>query len=365
MIATPSLSPQGVASLDIGYAHVRYDGFLPSTAGSLSPAFRYARRGLLVAGRGTFLRFESGRHSLQGDLALSMFTPSLGHVRGELSADGGVSRYAQFASFSHVLGGPRMHWTGSRTGVWIGANVGTASYGIVRRPVTALTTGLWAHRLSATWLLTTTVTHVGDSAYTDVEGTMHARRGPVTFDGLLGVRAWSRGGGHGVYGEASAAVRLRGWLDLVLGGGRYPTDPIRGSVSGRYASLALRVTAAPWSAYDRSPPPRVAPQWHSPAGSSDPAPLTLELLDCDGCAVHTLLVRAADASRVEVSGDFTDWEPVPLSLTGPATWSVELPLAAGTYRLNVRIDGGPWIVPAGVTRLTDEFGGHVGVLTIP
>jgi hypothetical protein len=366
MATTHGLPAQGVATVDIGFAAVRYDGFLPSSAGSVSPAFRLERPGVLVAGRGSYLRFESGRHSLQGNLAFSAFTRPLGRVRVELSGDGGMSRYAQFAGFSHLLVGPRLHLAGRREGAWIGATFGAAALGDVRRPVTAFTSGSWAERFGATWLLTATLTHVGDSVYTDVEGTAHLRRGPVTFDGLLGVRGWSRGGGHGVYGEASAALRLRAWIALILSGGRYPTDPIRGSVSGRYASLSLRFAAPPRvGTPDRPPPPRVAPQWHSPAGGSDPAPLTLEVLRCDECDGPVIVLHAGDALRVEVSGDFTDWEPMPLTMTAPATWSLQLHLPPGTYRFNIRIDGGAWVVPAGVTRQVDEFGGHVGLLTIP
>jgi hypothetical protein len=42
-----------------------------------------------------------------------------------------------------------------------------------------------------------------------------------------------------------------------------------------------------------------------------------------------------------------------------------LGLSRGTYRFNIRIDGGNWIVPAGVSRLADEFGGDVGLLRVP
>lgn len=348
----------------MGFSDVRYDGFLPTAAGSLSPAFRFTGTRLLVAGRGTLLRFESGRQSLAGNVGFSLFSRPLGRVRAELSGDGGASRYAEFESFSHLLAGPRLHVVKRGAGLWVGANIGTASLGSVHRPVRELTTGLWAERFAATWLLTTTVTKVGDSSYTDIEGTTHLQRGVVVFDGLLGVRTWSRGGGHGVYGEASAAVGLRSWMALVLSGGRYPTDPIRGSVSGRYASLALRLTAAPWGGRDRSPPPRLEPQWHSPAGSGDPAPLTFEVVPCEDCVQRTLVVHTGEAGHVEVSGDFTDWEPVSLSRSGPGTWSFRLSLPPGTYRFNVRIDGGAWIVPAGVTRQKDEFGGAVGVITI-
>lgn len=355
---------QGVASVDFGFSDVRYDGFLPSTAASVSPAFRFTSDRVLLAGRGSLLRFESGRQSLAGNVAFSAFSRPFGQVRGEVSGDAGGSQYADFESFAHLLAGPRVHFAGRRAGLWVGAHLGSAALGGVRRAVRVLTTGAWARRFSATWVLTTSVTRVGDSSYTDIEGTTHLRRGPVLFDGLIGERAWSRGGGHGVYGEASAALELRDWIALVLSGGRYPTDPIRGSVSGRYVSLTLRLTAAALADRDRSPPPRIEPEWHSPAGGSDPAPLTFEVLPCLNCGQRTLVVHASGAVRVELSGDFTDWEPVRLSPSASDAWSVQLSLPPGTYRFNIRIDGGAWTVPVGVTHQTDEFGGTVGVLTI-
>ena len=77
------------------------------------------------------------------------------------------------------------------------------------------------------------------------------------------------------------------------------------------------------------------------------------------------VVHAPLATQVEVTGDFSNWEPVALSRTGSGEWSAVLPLSRGTYRFNVRIDGGAWIVPAGVSRLNDEFGGDVGLLRVP
>jgi 1,4-alpha-glucan branching enzyme len=77
------------------------------------------------------------------------------------------------------------------------------------------------------------------------------------------------------------------------------------------------------------------------------------------------VVRAPGATRVEVTGDFSNWEPVALSRAETGEWSAVLQLTRGTYRFNVRIDDGPWIVPAGVSRLEDEFGGDVGLLRVP
>ena len=87
-------------------------------------------------------------------------------------------------------------------------------------------------------------------------------------------------------------------------------------------------------------------------------------LERDGELVH-LLVRAQHSSRVEIAGDFSDWEPVELSQSGEGWWATSRRLAPGLYRVNVRYDGGPWTAPAGLPAERDEFGGSVGVLVVP
>jgi hypothetical protein len=42
--------------------------------------------------------------------------------------------------------------------------------------------------------------------------------------------------------------------------------------------------------------------------------------------------------------------------------SVEL--SPGVHHLNVRLDGGPWLVPAGAFAVDDGFGGHVGLIVV-
>jgi len=63
-------------------------------------------------------------------------------------------------------------------------------------------------------------------------------------------------------------------------------------------------------------------------------------------------------------GDFTDWRPVVLTASGDGTWEVTLPIAPGIHRVNVRVNGGAWSVPPGLTVATDDFGGEVGLLPI-
>lgn len=362
---TRSVAAQVAANLDVGVTDVRYDGFLPSSAASVSPMFQLQGSRLVLTSRGTLLRFESGRRSLQVGVAGSYFFGPIGAWRIELTGNAGASRYADFASFSHLLAGPRLHLTGDQQGVWIGGLLGSTSFGSGQRSVSTFATGAWALHFGATWLLNANTTKVGDTSYVDVQGASHFERGRVTLDGSLGVRSRSQGGGHGVYGEVSSAIALGGWISAVLAGGRYPTDPTRGSVSGRYVGLSLRISALSRRTAAARPARAYGFTGHSSADPGDPPAATAEVGRCD-CVGGILVIRAGSATVVEVSGDFTDWDPVTLTPGEEfGTWQVETRLSPGTYRFNVRLDGEAWFVPAGVTRLKDEFGGEVGVLVVP
>jgi hypothetical protein len=39
-------------------------------------------------------------------------------------------------------------------------------------------------------------------------------------------------------------------------------------------------------------------------------------------------------------------------------------VAPGQYQMNMRINGGKWIVPPGLLLMVDEFGGAVGLLIV-
>jgi hypothetical protein len=319
--------------------------------------FRIERPRLYITARGALLRFESGNLDLQASASGSLFSGPLGPLRIELTGNAGSSRYADFASFSHLLLGPRLHLVGDQQGVWIGATLGTASFGADQRPVAALGAGAWTQRIGATWLINLTTTGVGDTAYVDFNGTGHYERGRLAFDGALGVRGRSKGAGHGVYGEASGTLALGAWLSIILSGGRYPTDPIRGSVSGRYVGLGLRISVWPRRTIATMPARQLALPAHGSADPDDPLSASIE--------GQTLVIHAAGAKLVEVSGDFTDWNPLILTADTTGTWAVSVRLARGTYRFNVRLDRGEWMVPAGVTRIKDEFGGEVGLWVVP
>jgi len=364
LVALRASGAQSSVSLDVGAARVEYDGFLPSAAVSASPAFRFTTPSASFSARGTWLGFESGNSSVQGLLAGSVFTPAFGRWRGEVSATAGASSYRGLASFSHLLARGRVHYLRNSGGSWLSATLGQASYDYGTHPIGAVAVGVWRGQRGLTFTFAVSATRVSDTSYADVEGSGYWQAGRVELEGSLGARS-GRGGGQGVYGEAVATWALSRPLAVTLGIGRYPTDPIRGSVSGRYASIGLRVTG-----FSPRPPPRSAPAW--PQYPVVPVPIAGSNGHLVAATVAVelapggpmLVVRASGAASVEIMGDFTDWQPVMLTPLGDQ-WRLEVRLPSGLRRLNVRVNGGPWSVPAGATLEHDEFGAVVGTIVVP
>jgi hypothetical protein len=367
LLAARGIAAQATATVDVGASTVRYDGFLASRAASVTPAATWTRPGATLIARGSYLRFESGHRSLQGLIAASLFTPPAllpDRWRGEVTISGGGSSYADFASFWHATGEARLHFVGPGRGAWMGATAGRTSYGSAARPVAVAGIGGWARR---GWLMLTASasrSFIGDTAYTDVESTADVGAGAWGLHGSVGARISSRGGGHGVYGAGEATRALSQGIALFVSGGRYPTDPVSGSVAGRYLTVGVRI---------RSPTPRRLPTWdpvqrgRPPAAADGDATLApqIEIRPAGDRGVR-LLVRAPGASSVELAADFTDWHPVVLErVMEEGAWQLLLPVASGLHRLNVRIDGGKWIAPAGTTRSADEFGSEVGIVAVP
>jgi hypothetical protein len=81
-------------------------------------------------------------------------------------------------------------------------------------------------------------------------------------------------------------------------------------------------------------------------------------------AERVVRVRAPGAQRVEIMGDFSEWEPLMLTPSGDQ-FEAKVAMAAGTRRIVVRIDGGEWTLAANTPAVDDDFGGKVGLLVIP
>ena len=81
-------------------------------------------------------------------------------------------------------------------------------------------------------------------------------------------------------------------------------------------------------------------------------------------AERVVTVRAAGARRVEIMGDFSDWEPIVLAPAGEQ-FAARVPMAPGTRRIVVRLDGGAWHPAVNTPAVDDDLGGRVGLVLVP
>jgi len=362
--AVLAVSPAGAqtrASLDAGVSRVAYEGFLPSAALSLSPALAITAERFGLAARASWLRFESGNNSLRGLLVGSYSIPVSAGTGADFSAELGGSRYEQFTTFSHILGRARLHLVGTsgRSGS-LAATLGSILSEGEQRSVAALSGALRFDRPNVSVALAGTGTVVGSVAYTDWETTVrHGRPGGFEAEAVLSFRAGDRGGEVGPFFEAALAAPITRYAGVVLAGGRYAEDVVRGNVAGNYLTAAIRLS------HPVRRPRMVVPPVPGLAPSSDGATVAAALVEVrrgrgDKC---TLVFRADSA--LEIMADFTDWLPAPLQPAGRGRWTLTLPIPPGRHRLNVRLSGGVWGVPSGTTPMADDFLGVVGTVVIP
>lgn len=138
---------------------------------------------------------------------------------------------------------------------------------------------------------------------------------------------------------------------FVLSVARQLPDFVRGAEASSSITVGIRINEpSPALALARRTPPTVQ--------------VAAAEVEAKGDSTRrTLRVRAPAATRVEVMGDFTDWEPVTLRPTGDA-FIGSFALSPGSHRLVLRIDGGPWRPAANTPAVDDDFGGRVGLLVV-
>lgn len=159
-----------------------------------------------------------------------------------------------------------------------------------------------------------------------------------------------REGLNGTSTRASLSLTwlLRGRMRAVFSTGSQVADPLRGTPEWRFVSVGLRVSNAP-------PPSFVA------RGKAGP---TLGVRRLADGRVHIVIGAPASADRVEISGTFTDWQPVALE-HGSDGWFVNMNAPAGLHRVQVRVNGGDWRVPSNLAAVDDEFGQRAGIVVFP
>jgi hypothetical protein len=343
-----SAGAQLTASLDADAARATYDGYLASGAYTLTPGLSYINGPGAAYAQAALTKFVSGNTSEFGELGGS-YTFGTGRFTVTARADGSASWYRSEEPVSTGLGGLRaqMRLTQS-TGVWVGGSAGISSaqlggdddvHGVGRGEG-----GVWFTARPLTVFGTVTGVGAGDFAYTDFVATVRLDVRRIVLSASAGTRNGDAGGGVRSWAEADAKIPLVTNVSLVGAVGSAPTDIVRGLPGAHYISVGLHAT---FGVLGRPGAPRAAP--------------LAEVVRHR----RTVEIREPPGSRVEVMGDFTDWRPVLCPEIAPGVFALAVPRTHGVYRINVRVDGGPWTVPPGLTAVGDDFGGEAGLLVVP
>ncbi len=72
-------------------------------------------------------------------------------------------------------------------------------------------------------------------------------------------------------------------------------------------------------------------------------------------------IRVPAGSRVRLMGEMTNWQVVELERRGRGRFTGRFNVTPGVYRVNIAVDGGPWVAPPGMPVVEDGFGGRVGL----
>lgn len=382
-----------------GALRTNRDGLLPLSTFSVAPGFRFATPRFTVTGSAA--AWYAGDQWQLGDAlaALEAHTPVKNGFRAEVL--GNASRLVRDLSVQsdQVDAEGRLHYMRQRGGLWLGSgiarplrvaavsNVNVSSGGVwtkfgaatIRGTVTSFLFTKIASRpdsvdpnssnatvcpahVSAPQTDALASTSTGDafagcrhtSRLTDVEGTVRWEhhlmevtvRGGQRFGDRLDVTSDSR-----QWASAQAAIWLSSQLAAVAGGGREPAQPTRGLPARSYGSLGLML--AYW------PIPRGTVPVETPASM-----VHAFTLRSAGINVQRITARIGGVETVEIMGDFSDWQPMPLIRRGRDLWELLVPVRPGVHQMNLRIDGGQWIAPPGMPTMRDGFNGEVGVVVI-
>lgn len=348
------------SSLDVQGTRLRYADTVDATATGLTPSVRLDWSHALLRASGTYAQLSSA-WSADGGVDGALFSPSRGPLSAELAGSVGGSTHQDGTRTGMAIGMGRLHLDGESAGLWVGAGGGATSDGFVWRGVKQGEAGAWLSNGPASLTLTAEPTIVDDSIrYTDMTAEGGWTAGRLELDAVGGARAGAHlpsvASNATAWGSVRAVVWLASRVALLGSAGTYPVDYTQGFPGGRFASIGVRLSLTPRA----RAVPEIEPAAAVPAvgGIS-----TLQLVP--GAKGSVLRVLAPGARSVEVNGDFTGWTPRALTPAGQGWFTLPAPIASGTYQMNVRVDGGTWIVPPSLTVVRDEFGGSSGVLVVP
>lgn len=364
-LASGARAQRVTSSVAFTGANVRYADSIGVTALTLTPSVQFDRDFSTLGASVSYSQLAAGGWTMQGAGTGSLYTSPLRGLTGELSASLGGSTHGDGTRTGQSIASARAHLMTTGRGAWIGAGAGGTWDGDRWRTLLQGEAAAWT-RIGerTTALATVTPVMVDDtSRYTDAEVAAHWDGSRLEVGASVGARSGRPRGalsGAGAWGGVSVAAWLRSGIAVVGSAGVYPADLTQGYPDGRYLSLGVRLGQRA-----RRPLAEAVPIVARERDVAAVAGVERFTTTAAAGGRQTIRVLAPNARTVELNGDFTRWTPIRLTKLAGGWWSAILPLASGTYQLNVRTDGGAWIVPPGLALLKDEFGGSVGLLVIP
>jgi Carbohydrate-binding module 48 (Isoamylase N-terminal domain) len=367
---TVSLLPfaaQAQARLDVSTGESRFRGAPGSGALIVAPQIAAAGAGLHVWADGQFALANTGRarsslHSvLTTQKALLLGLSPVISLRGQDDPFGGPvgSRRADGA-FGVTIGSPRFG-AGAGVGLARSVHAGTSRGVQTANADVHLARGAFQMRVG----------YIGNafdapSAMPDAGGgfsLVRTRLSDLTSDASWKYRGFEVGGfvgrrvgGHDArdrqWGGGWASLAINDRIAIVARQETAPSDPTRHLSAQRLSTIGFRIRPSLTRA--RFEDGTDAGQFRREFG----------IAHVSG-SNHGIRVYLPDAKQVELAGSFNDWTPSTMRRAGGGWWELTVPLASGMHSLNVRADGGKWIVPPGLDVVSDEFNGTVGVLLIP
>jgi hypothetical protein len=335
-------------------------------------------------GSGEFRNFGATGRDLAGAASASWFQTLTGPLMLEVNSTAEGHDGAGFPGAWTWDGGARMHFRAGPGGGWLGLRGGQDRFGALDRWEAGLWRSLGRVSVQLQGRRTTggeitsssigapaadTIPRVDSVSQTRLRTTTELG-GWLSWDGgrlqLRGGMGWRIGQSEpaNVGGLADAAPTVASthynwwmaeatwWLSERVGfTGAFGNQPPNLSLlraGGSFMRLSIRV------ALDHHAPP--------PASVSRTAAPGVEVRRSGGLVEFSL--DAPMATKVELMGDFTDWQPVEMARQNSTRWRVRLAAEPGVHYLNVRYDGGIWQPPPRANVIHDEFGKETGVLLI-
>jgi hypothetical protein len=314
--------------------------------------------GSLDAGAVAALGASTGYASLRGGWRSGAGVGFTSLIDGELSTVAGSSHNGAAGT---GIGSARAMYTIPNGGLWLRASGhrsartnttlggggvdATAWYSFPRAELSASVTQEWTRAELYTGSFRTGFVGTAPVRYTEGALGLHAESDRTSLD-VSGALRRDPDAEH--LWENAISVTAAVWtgdrVAFVVGASKQLPDWIRGADAAETFTIGLRFRQ---SAPEVTRATRILP--------------VVQVTDGD---TRVLRIRAAGASRVEVMGDFTDWESRALVRSGDV-FEAQIPLSSGSHRLLVRVNGGPWKAAVNTPVVDDDLGGKVGLLVVP